>query len=172
MWKQRRISETKLEIIKNPFFSNWSTNLLIKGFPKIFLKTKKTNGAVVFSYRPLPNILKYTYHRQHFPKIWKMKFFQTHIENISKRLKKAHWFTIIQSHYWYKTWVICLKEINSSFFVTFFNHLGIYRTLMQFQISSRIESKERAHWFISLRFSKTISTKAFIRCRSEDPRIT
>ena len=135
MWKQRRISDTKLEIIKNPFFSSWSTNLLIKGFPKIFLTTKKTNGTVVFNYRPLPNILKHTYHRRHFPTIWKMKFLQTHIENTSKRLKKVHCFTIIQSHYWYKTWAICLKEINSSFLWPFLIILGFIELSCNFRVA-------------------------------------
>ena len=43
---------------KKVYFSKWSTSILLTNFSKTNPR-KKTNRMIVFSYRPLPNILKY-----------------------------------------------------------------------------------------------------------------
>ena len=63
-----------LKLYWKAHFFRWSTILL---FTRL---TKKTNKAVVFSYRLFPNILKYREHQWNLQTIWKTRFFRTHIE--------------------------------------------------------------------------------------------
>ena len=78
-----RRPKTILEIRKKPHFSRWSTILLLISFSKnVTNHRKKTNRKVVFNSRPLPNILKYRDHWWDLPTIWKIRLFQTHIEEI------------------------------------------------------------------------------------------
>ena len=44
---------------------------------------RKTNSVVVFSYRPFPKILKYRDHQWDLPTTWKIRLFQTLIEDLS-----------------------------------------------------------------------------------------
>ena len=58
-------------------------NLIIYNFFRdVTNHRKKTNRAVVFSSRPLTNILKYRNHRWNLPTIWKTIFLPTHMEEI------------------------------------------------------------------------------------------
>ena len=65
-WQKR--PETILEIWKKSTF---------------FEMINKAYRVVVFSCRPLPNILKYRDHRWELPTIWKKRFLQTHNEEFN-----------------------------------------------------------------------------------------
>ena len=72
-WDQRKV--TFLKVINK---------LIINKFFKEFINHKKrTNRAVAFSCRCLPNILKYCYHIWNFPKIRRSRFIQAQIEKNS-----------------------------------------------------------------------------------------
>ena len=61
-----------------PHFSRLSISLLLTSFFKDSTNhKKKTNRTVVFSHRPLPNILKYWDRRWDHPTIWKIRLLET-----------------------------------------------------------------------------------------------
>ena len=113
--------------------SRWSTSLLFTSFSKTNIYRKKINPAVVFSCRPFSNILKYRYCWWGLPTIWATKLLWTHIEEFSwyiwkfrpTILKNQHWNTIKTRCFW---WI--------KFHYDLFNHLGNYRDIIKFQISS------------------------------------
>ena len=92
-----------------------TNNAIIYKFFKDFTNhRKKTNGAVVFSHIPLPNILKYWDHWWELPTIWKTRLFQTlgdtysywrHIHNkqkplLSRRDQNGYKFPLHKVYYW------------------------------------------------------------------------
>ena len=78
----RRI-KTILEIRKKAVFLWVSTNLLFTSFSDFTNNRKKTNGVIVFSSRPFPNILKYRNNQWDLLTFWKIRLLQTHIEEFS-----------------------------------------------------------------------------------------
>ena len=81
-WSRR--PKTIQEIRKKATFLSVVNNSIIYKFFKDFTNNgKKTNGAVVSSCRPFPNILKYRDHRWSLLTIWKTTFFQTLIEEFN-----------------------------------------------------------------------------------------
>ena len=69
---------------KATFLEVFSKLINYKFFKDFTNHRKKANWTVVFSHRPLPNILKYRDHRFDLPiTIWKTRFLQTHMEEFS-----------------------------------------------------------------------------------------
>ena len=77
-------------------------NLIIYKFFKEFINhKKKTNRAVAFSCRCIPNILKYCDHGLNFPKIRRPRFIETQIEKFSWYIWTFS-FTVLQNYHWSK----------------------------------------------------------------------
>ena len=69
-WKSKEA--TFVKVVNNPIIHKFSKDFTNNG--------KKSNRAIVFSYIPLPNILKYMVHISDLQTTWKTRFLQTHIE--------------------------------------------------------------------------------------------
>ena len=79
-----RRTKTILGIRKKATFLQMMKNPIIYKFLKDFTNPSKNNNwAVAFGCIFFPNILKYSDHRCDLPKIWKTRFFQTNIEELS-----------------------------------------------------------------------------------------
>ena len=104
---------------------------------------------VGFSSRLLPNILKYREHRWNLSTPWKTRLFETHLEEFSYR------------------WTRCFWSIKGRY--DHCNHLGSYRNVMEFQVSSRKESRQRDTQVIRVIVARKGFRKqlCFIRCRRQ-----
>ena len=68
---------------KAKFLKMISKYIIFKFFIEFTNHERNTNRAVVFSYRCLPNILKYCDHRWNFPKFRRSRFIQTQIQKFN-----------------------------------------------------------------------------------------
>ena len=117
------------------YFSSWSTILLFKNFFKDFTNyRRKTNRAVVSSFRLFPNILKYRDHG------WELPMYQL-VCNNQLVYKKVQALKVLWNHHWNTIRTRHLWQIKVHY--DLFNHLGSYRNIMQFQISSRRENSPK-----------------------------
>ena len=92
---------------KATFLEGW-INLLFASFLKDFINhRKKTKRIVIFSWRPLDNILEDRDRRWNIQTIWKTRFLETHFEDFIKVVWKF-WLTVLQNHRWNKIRTKCL----------------------------------------------------------------
>ena len=85
-----RRPKTILEIRKRPHFSRWSTILLFTSFFKDLInRRKKTNRAVVLSYKPFPKIFKYRDHQWNLQNY--INIMQCQITSRRENRKKNAW---------------------------------------------------------------------------------
>ena len=83
------------------FLEGW-ISLLFASFLKDFVDhRKKTKRTVIFSCRPLDNILEDRDRRWNIQTIWKTRFLETHFEDFIKVVWKF-WLTVLQNHGWNK----------------------------------------------------------------------
>ena len=89
------------------FLEGW-ISLLFASFLKDFVDhRKKTKRTVIFSCRPLDNILEDRDRRWNIQTIWKTRFLETHFEDFIKVVWKF-WLTVLQNHRWNKIRTKCL----------------------------------------------------------------
>ena len=67
------------EIRKRSHFTMWSSSQLSAIFSEFLNHRNRTNGAVVFCCRPLPNILKYSDHMRDLPITWISRFLRVQL---------------------------------------------------------------------------------------------
>ena len=105
----------------------WS---LYKFFKYFTNHRKKTHMTKVFHYRPLPNIFKF-------------RFLQTHIEDLSYYVRKFSYYVkkfrlkAFQNHHWSTIRTRYLRQVMVGY--KLLNHFENYRSMMLFQNSSRRE---------------------------------
>ena len=106
---------------------------------------KKTDKVVAFSNRNLTNNLKYRDHRWDLWTIWETRFLPTLIEELSCMYESSgsyffHWRNTIRA---ISLWLIKVGY-------DLLNQFGSFTNIMQFQISSRRESRLGDAWVINI----------------------
>ena len=122
---------------KRSHFPKWSTYLLFTSFSKVLL-------------RPFPNIPKYRDHRWDLPTIMKLRFmrkFKIHPVGSCEKLQLIYiWkfkLAILQNHHWNTIRTRRLWRIKVGYYLR--NQLGIYGSIMLFQIISRRDKQVKRY---------------------------
>ena len=134
-WSRRH--KTIPEITKKHLYQVTNNQPINCKFFKEFTNHRKNiSRAVVFRCKVYS--VRYKDHRWDPSTIWKTRYLQTHIEDFSLYLWKIK-LAFLHNHRWSRIKIRVFWRIKVCY--DLFNQLGILRNTMQFQISSRIESR-------------------------------
>ena len=123
------------------------------------------NGAVVFSSRPFPNILKYRHHRGDPPKIWKQDSF-IHILKSSANMYESSGSRFFRTTTGIQSGPDAFDE--SRFVMTFLTTLGVREILCSFRLVLEGKQGKRYPESSSLEFLEKFSANSFALSDAED----